>query len=52
MKLLTKTKIFRQVYLAENERTKTTPAPNSGLAQLGFQANFKVGFVLEMFRFY
>ena len=36
MTLLTKTRLFRQVYLTENQRTKTTPAPNSGLAQLGF----------------
>ena len=25
---------------------RITPAANSGLAQLGFEANFKVGFVL------
>ena len=32
----------------ENQlKQQVLPSPNSGLAQLGFEANFKVGFVLE-----
>ena len=40
--------VVKKIYLRKENQLKqqVLPSPNSGLAQLGFSANFKVGFVL------